>query len=430
MLRIPRSFFTHFSRELTRYIPGKEYDKMKYDFTSILDRKGKDALAVDGIGVLQGAPEAPADGFDVIPMWVADMNFPTAPCVQEAIINRVKHPAFGYYQPSDGFYRSIIRWQERRNRVSGLSPKHIGYENGVLGGAASALRTLCSRGDSILVHSPTYIGFTSLLKNNGYNIVSSPLYLDEQNIWRMDYEDMESKIKEFKIHAAVFCSPHNPCGRVWEKDELEAAFENFRRNDVIVISDEIWSDLTLKGYTHIPSQSISEDARNRTIALYSTSKTFSLAGIVGSYHIIYNNYLRDRILKESSLCHYNDMNVLTMHALIGAYSNEGEEWVEELRSVLTDNVRYAVQYIREHFPGVNAAVPQGTYMLFADCREWCLKRGLTLKELEKQMWRVGVACQDGAAFGGEYSIRINLALPKSRVEEAMKRLQKYVFTEG
>ena len=206
--------------------------------------------------------------------------------------------------------------------------------------------------------------------------------------------------------------------------------EIFRRNDVIVISDEIWSDLTLKGYTHIPSQSISEDARNRTIALYSTSKTFSLAGIVGSYHIIYNNYLRDRILKESSLCHYNDMNVLTMHALIGAYSNEGEEWVEELRSVLTDNVRYAVQYIREHFPGVNAAVPQGTYMLFADCREWCLKRGLTLKELEKQMWRVGVACQDGAAFGGEYSIRMNLALPKSRVEEAMKRLQKYVFTEG
>ena len=124
------------------------------------------------------------------------------------------------------------------------------------------------------------------------------------------------------------------------------------------------------------------------------------------------------------------MNVLTMHALIGAYSKEGEEWVEELRSVLTENVRYAVQYIREHFPGVNAAVPQGTYMLFADCREWCLKRCLTLKELEKQMWRVGVACQDGAAFGGEYSIRINLALPKSRVEEAMKRLQEHVVTEG
>ena len=206
---------------------------MNYDFTSILDRHGKDAIAVDGVGADPGfSPGAPKEGFDVIPMWVADMNFPTCPTIQEAIIRRAQHPAFGYFDPTEEYFDAIIRWQSRRNGVTGLEKKHIGYENGVLGGVISALNCVCSRGDKVLVHSPTYIGFTHSLHNNGYELVHSPLVLDEQNVWRMDFADMEEKLRTQHIHAAILCNPHNPCGRVWEKWELEKAMELFRKYDV------------------------------------------------------------------------------------------------------------------------------------------------------------------------------------------------------
>ena len=365
---------------------------MKYDFTSIMERHGKDAIAVDGLGTMPGfAPDPPKEGFDIIPMWVADMNFPTVPTVQEAMAERIGHPAFGYFSPSDDYFNAIIRWQERRNGVRDLEKKHIGYENGVLGGLLSALNVFCSKGDHVLLNSPTYIGFTKSLANNGYRAVHSPLYLDEENVWRMDYEDMEKKIVEYKIHAAVFCSPYNPVGRVWTRDEIERAMEIFKRHNVFVVSDEIWSDIITLGHKHIPTQSVSEDARQRTVALYAPSKTFNLAGLVGSYHIIYNDWIRDRVEKESSLSHYNEMNVLSMHALIGAYRPEGYEWVDELCATITGNIDYAADYIETHFEGVKVSRPEGTYMLFIDVEEWCRKHGKTLEEVEKAGWDVGVA---------------------------------------
>ena len=403
---------------------------MKYDFTTVPDRHGKDALAVDGLGSLPGfSPEPPEEGFDVIPMWVADMNFPTAPSVVRAMEARLQHPLFGYFSPTDEYYSAIINWQKVRNGVEDLKKEYIGYENGVLGGVVSALNVMCSRGDNILVHSPTYIGFTGVLNNNGYHIVHSPLKQDAEGVWRMDYEDMERKIRENRIHAAILCSPHNPCGRVWERRELEQAYKIFRKYDVQVISDEIWSDIILSGHRHIPSQTVSEDAAMRTVALYAPSKTFSLAGLVGSYHIIRNEKLRSRIEKESSLCHYNEMNVLSMHALIGAFQPEGMEWTDELCTVLTENVKVAVDYIRKHFEGVSVFEPEGTYMLFLNCEQWCRDHDCTLTELEKKGWRVGVAWQDGAIFNAPYSIRMNLALPLCRVKEAMDRLSRYVFNE-
>ena len=209
---------------------------MKYDFTSVMDRRGRDAIAVDGLGQEGGfAPSLPKEGFDIIPMWVADMNFPTVPTIPEEIIERAKHPAYGYFSATDEYYDSIIRWHERRNGVKGLTRECIGYENGVLGGVTSALKVICSKGDKVLLHSPTYIGFTGTLKNNGYDMVLSPLKKDENNVWRMDYEDMEEKLRKEKIHAAVICSPHNPCGRVWERWELEKAMELFRKYDVFVV---------------------------------------------------------------------------------------------------------------------------------------------------------------------------------------------------
>lgn len=400
---------------------------MKYDFTSIMDRRGKDAIAVDALGAPGFAPGAPKEGFDAIPMWVADMNFPTVPTIPEAIIARARHPAYGYFSPTEEYFASIIRWHETRNGVTGLTKECIGYENGVLGGVVSALNIFCSRGDNVLLHSPTYIGFTHSLENNGYNIVHSPLVKDENNVWRMDFEDMEKKIVDNRVHAAVFCSPHNPCGRVWERWEIEKAMDVYRENGVTVISDEIWSDIILGGHKHIPTQSVSEDARQRTIALYAPSKTFNLAGLIGSYHIIYNKTLRDRVAARSEKTHYNEMNVLSMHALLGAYTPEGRAWTDELCAVLTENVDYACRYIAEHFPGVRVAKPEGTYLLFLDCTDWCAAHGKTIDEVEQAGWDVGVAWQDGRMFHGPCAIRVNLALPKSLVVEAFERLDKYVF---
>ncbi len=401
---------------------------MKYDFTTLMDRRGKDAIAVDGLGT-GFAPAAPKEGFDAIPMWVADMNFPTVPTIPQAIIARAQHPAYGYFDPSKAYYDAILNWQYTRNGVTGLEPKHIGYENGVLGGVISALNCVCSRGDKVLVHSPTYIGFTRSLENNGYDIVHSPLVKDENGVWRMDYADMEQHLKNEKIHAAILCSPHNPCGRVWEREELEQAMELFRKYDVFVVSDEIWSDILLNGHTHIPTQSISEDARQRTAALYAPSKTFNLAGLVGSYHIVYNNWWRERIEKESSLSHYNAMNVLSMHALVGGYSPEGQAWLDELREVLSGNVNFACAYIADHFEGVTVTKPEGTYMLFVDCTGWCRAHGKTIGELEHALWDVGVAVQDGTMFHGPCHLRMNLASPRSRIEEAFRRMDEYVFNK-
>ena len=397
---------------------------MQYDFTTVIDRSGTSSRAVDVIPI-PGAQVK--EGFSPIPMWIADMSFATVPTIPQAIAKRLEHPLFGYFNPSSEYYDAIIRWQQKRNGVQGLEKEHIGYENSVLGGLISALGVFCSRGDKVLVHSPTYIGFTNSMTNCGYQLIHSPLVLDEAGVWRMDFADMDRKLKEHKIRTAIFCSPHNPSGRVWEPWEIEKAMEVYKANDVMVISDEIWSDLLLNGYHHTPTQSVSEDARQRTIALYAPTKTFNLAGLVGSYHIVYNPRLRDRLEKEASLTHYNSVNLLSMHALIGAYCPEGEEWLEQLRQVLTTNVDYAYHFITTHFPGVTLFKPQGTYMLFLDCTQWCADHGRTLDELLRAGVEVGVIWQDGRAFHGPCHIRMNLALPLSQLQEALNRLDRYVF---
>lgn len=399
---------------------------MRYDFTSILDRTGKDAKAVELINIPNATIQ---EGFDRIPMWIADMSFPTVDTIVEELKARAMHPAYGYFLPTDEYFESIIGWHRGRKGVSDLKREYIGYENSVLGGMNTALKVLCSPGDNVLIHSPAYIGFTAAIENNGYHMVRSDLKLDESNIWRMDFEDMEQKIVEKKIHTAVFCSPHNPCGRVWEHDELEKMMNLFKKYNVYVISDEIWSDILLDHHHHIPLQSISEDAKSRVIALYAPSKTFNLAGLVGSYHIIYDDWLRGRVEKEASLSHYNMMNVLSMHALIGAYKREGCQWCDELCQVLTHNVDYACDFIQKHFHGVTLSKPEATYMLFLNCSGWCKAHGKSFDELLRAGVAVGVIWQDGRRFFGENCIRINLALPFSRMQEALQRLDQYVFNE-
>ena len=380
---------------------------MKYDFTTILDRKGKDSIAVEPFEAdWIKWPGKTKEGFDIIPMWVADMNFPAVHTIPEAIIERTKHT------PREEYFDAIIKWHKTRNGIEGLEPKHIGYENGVLGGVVSALNVLCSKGDSVLLHSPTYIGFTKSLTNNGYHIVHSPLVKDENNVYRMDFEDMEKKIVKNRIHAAVFCSPHNPCGRVWERWELEKAMEVYRANDCLVISDEIWSDIILNGHKHIPTQSVSEDARSRTVALYAPSKTFNLAGLVGSYHIIYNPYLRDRVRAKSSKPHYNDMNVLSMHALIGAYKPEGYEWVEELRETISGNVNFACDYITQHFE-ITLKNNGLKKIRFHDLRHSCASllyaNGVSLKEIQEWLGHSDLGTTSNIYTHLDYSSKVSSA---------------------
>lgn len=399
---------------------------MQFNFTDIIDRHGRDALAVDSAGMYPGfSPAKPKDGFDFIPMWVADMNFATAPAVTAALEERIKHPLYGYFANPAEYYNTIINWHKTRNGICDLTRREIGYENSVLNGVCSALKICCSPGDGVLLNTPAYSHFTDVITDNGYRLIPSEMKRDEDGIWRMDLADMERKIVSNRIHAMIFCSPHNPTGRVWEREELEALMALCKKHDLTVIADEIWSDLTLGDHKHIPLYSVSEDAKQRTVCLYACTKTFNLAGLGGAYHIIFNKKLRERISQENEKTCGTSLNVLSMHALIGAYSDGGQQWADELRQVLAQNTAYAHEFFALH--GISAAKPQGTYMLFLDCTEWCREHDMTLDELLQAGWDVGVGWQDGRPFYGSCHIRINTALPFSRLEEALSRLQKYVF---
>ena len=411
-------------------------DSFKYDFISIMDRRGRDAYAVDGVGKnrWQIEPQPPKNGFDFIPMWVADMNFPTCPAVTDAIIERAKHPAFGYFEISDEYYESIIRWrQSSPSDGAGIIPhrdlqrEHIGYENGVHGFVTSAVRVLTRPGESILLHSPNYVGFRSDTWAQGRKCEFSPLKMDAQGIWRMDLDDMARRIEENDIHVMIFCSPQNPSGRVWERSELEAMMEMLEAHSVDVICDELWADLTFEGHPHTPLQDVSPYAREHVLAAYAPSKTFNIAGLIGSYHIIYNDELRKQVTEQGSLTNYNEINVLSMHALTGGYSETGREWLNELNRTLEGNGTFALDYIRQNLPGIKAAKPQGTYMMWLDLAEYLETSGKSLDEVLHAGWDVGVGWQSGVLFEGPTHIRLNLASPLSRIQEAFRRMKEYVF---
>ena len=395
--------------------------RMKYDFTTIMDRRGHDALAVDYMFA------EPKEGFDAIPMWVADMNYATAPAVIDAIRGRLEHGAFGYFRPRQEYYDEIISWLKRRKDMDFVTQDMIGYDSGVLGGVTSALKAFKPANDKVLIHAPTYTGFTGCLTNAGFTLVHSYLKVDENGIWRMDFEDMAKKIEEEGITAAVFCSPHNPCGRVWERWEVEGAMAVFEKHGVKVVSDEIWSDLILTGYKHTPTLSVSDYAKNNVAAMYAITKTYNLAGMVGSYHVVCNPELKAAVEEQCGKSHYNNMNVLSMYAMLGAYSPAGEEWLEELLQVLSDNVNYACDYINERFEGVCVSRPQGTYMLFPDFSGWLEKTGKTMDDLCTAMDDIGCMICDGRPFHGQSHLRINVALPKAKVVEAFERMDKYIF---
>ena len=397
---------------------------MNFDFETMVDRKGHDALSVDWLGSGKGyAPGAPLPGIDPIPMWIADMNYPTAPCILRSIIARAEHPAFGYFDVSQAYYDAIKFWYQKRHGVEGIEEEHIDYHNGVLGGVASALYAFTEPGERILVHSPTYVGFKNTLATCKRVPEYSPLIRDEHGVWRMDFEDMARRIEQHDIKVAIFCSPHNPSGRTWERWELEQAAQVYASHGVMVIADEIWADFTLRGTTLIPFHTVSEDARTTSITLSSVSKTFNLAGLQGSYSLVFNEQLRERFCEQAASSCYNEQNVLSMHALIGAYTEEGSAWVDQMCRTVQGNLDLLCDFI-DNTEGLEAYRPEATYVVFIDCTEWCQAHNKSLDQLEHELWDAGVAIQDGRMFNGPCHLRANVALPTAKVEEAIRRMER------
>ena len=388
------------------------------DFDRIINRRNTDCLKYD-FAVKRGMPA------DVLPLWVADMDFETSSYIEDALVERAKMGIYGYSDAQTPYFGAVAGWMKRHHS---WEPKEewLVKTPGVVFALAMAVKAYTEPGDAVLIQSPVYYPFSEVIADNGRRVVSSTLVLGDDNRYHMDVADFEEKLKSENVKLFFLCNPHNPVGRVWTKEELTVIGDLCVQYGVTVVSDEIHGDFIFKG-EHQVFAGIKKEYEDITITCTAPSKTFNLAGLIGSYHIIYNDWLRDRILKESSLSHYNSMNLLSMYALIGAYKPEGYEWVDELKEVLSGNINYACDYIEKHFEGIHVSKPEGTYMLFLDCTEWCQKHGKSITELQAAGIEVGVIWQDGVAFHGPCHIRMNLALPFSRVKEAFERLDKYVF---
>lgn len=356
---------------------------------------------------------------DVIPMWVADMDFPTADSVIAALKERIEHPILGYSVISDRYINAISSWQEKHYGTKNLTQDNILYQNSVLGGICSAINVYTQPGDYIITSQATYIGFQASITNLGRNVAFSPLVKDENGIFRMDFEDIERQIKEKAIPMMIFCSPHNPTGRVWERWEIEKVVEVCHKYNVFLFSDEIWADFIVQpGLKHIPTQSVNETAKQICMASYAPSKTFNLAGLIGSYTVCYNPIINQRIRRQGDSTHYNNPNVLSLAACTGAYEG-GEEYVAELLQYIRRNQQYMVDFFNTR-KGVECYMPQGTYLLWVDVAQ-C---GMDIDTVLKEMNKVGVIVNDGRPFQGPTHLRINVACPYSSVVEACSRLEK------
>ena len=382
-----------------------------------VDRRGTDSSKWDDLKSTFGRSDLQA-------MWIADMDFRVPDCVVSAIEDYMKTGVFGYYVPRPSYHQAFIDW-ERKYHGYQVKEEWLRFAPGVVPAFNWFLQVFTEPGDTVIVQTPVYYPFMHAVKNNSRRLVCCDL-INTGGIYTVDFADFEKKIVENGVKLFILSSPHNPAGRVWKRDELKAMLDICKKHGVYVISDEIHHDIVFGDNVHIPSATVG-DYDKILVTLTAATKTFNLAGLVGSYHIIYNPYLRDRVRAKSSKPHYNDMNVLSMHALIGAYKPEGYEWVEELRETISGNVNFACDYITQHFEGVSVSKPEGTYMLFLDCTDWCKAHGKIIAEVEKAGWNVGVAWQDGRMFHGPCAIRMNLALPLTRVQEAFERLDKYVF---
>ena len=388
------------------------------NFDEVINRVDSDSFKWDAANRALGSN-------DYIQMGCADMDFKAPVEIIEELKKAVEFGIFGYVTQSKTFEEGIIKWYQERHGVE-IGKQSIVYSPKVVIAASLCVEAFSRPGDSIILNSPYYPPLDEVSLANGRRVIEPPLE-EREGRYVMNLEKLETMI-DSKTKIMILVSPHNPTTRIWTQEELEQIADFCVRHKIILFVDEIHSDFVKSGHKFISMAAIKGPIQDLLVLANAPSKTFNLAGLVGSYHIIYNSWLRERVEKESSLSHYNEMNVLSMYALMGAYREEGHVWVDELCQVLSENIAYACNFIKEHFPEVKVARPQGTYMLFLDCSRWCETYGKTLDEVLKAGWDVGVAWQDGRPFHGCCHIRMNLALPLTRVQEAFARLKNYVFT--
>ncbi len=393
---------------------------MEYNFDEQVDRENTACYKYDLRRVFFGRE-------DVIPMWVADMDFKTPSFIIEAIRGRLDHEILGYTFRHDSFYESIANWIKRRHGWD-VRKEWISFSPGIVPALNLAVLAFTEPGDKIIVQKPVYFPFFPAIESHGRILVNNPLKY-KRGRYDMDFKDMIQKIDN-RVKMMMLCSPHNPTGNVWRYDDLKKLTEICLEKNILILSDEIHSDLVYKGNRHIPTASLSPEAAEITFTCVAPSKTFNLAGLSTSAVIASNKTLKERYDKILEDIHVGGGNVFGFTALKAAYNN-GEKWLDALMEYLEGNLRYLIRYLDENIPRIKPVIPEATYMVWLDCREL----GLDDKELKKFMiHEAGLGLGDGTIFGMEGSgfQRINIGCPKSVLIKALHQLKNAVvqrFTE-
>ena len=382
------------------------------DFDKITYRRGTDCLKYD-FAVERGYPE------DVLPFWVADMDFPTAEPIVEALRERAGHGIFGYTDIKDDYREIIARWFQRHHGWK-IEGEWLTITPGVVFAICTALRAFTQPGDGILICPPVYYPFAASIRANGRKIVESPL-AEKAGRYEIDFEDFEKQIAENDVKLFILCSPHNPVGRAWRREELEQVAAICLKHHVLVVADEIHQDFVRKGHRHTVFASLGDEIAQCTITCTSPSKTFNLAGLQVSHIFISDKSLRKKFRHELEAVGYGEPNTMAETAAKAAY-REGEPWLEELLAYIEENLRRTKAFLADQLPEVKLIEPEGTYLLWLDCRA----TGLSAEEMDQAIIHRGKLWLDeGRIFGktGAGFQRINIACPWATLEEGLKRLK-------
>jgi cystathionine beta-lyase len=397
---------------------------MEYDFDAEISRRGTSSekweFFWENENLSYWELTDPSLGDErVLPMWVADMDFACPQPVVDALVERARQGIYGYTAKTDTYYEAVINWMERRQRWT-IEPEWICTTPGVVPALNLLVRTFVAAGEKVLVQPPVYHPFFHAIQNNGAELIPNPLVY-ENGGYRIDYVDLERKARDPDLKMAILCSPHNPVGRVWTKDELARFGEICLENNLLVVADEIHGDLIYRGYPFTPFASISQDFALNTVVCTAPSKTFNLAGLHTSNIIIPNDELRSRFQKTLRSTGLGWVSVFGVVAMEAAY-NHGEEWLEQVMDYIEGNLRYMEEYVARHIPQITLVRPQGTYLVWLDCR----RLGLDKLELKRLMFdEARVFLDEGFVFGpeGEGFERINIACPRPILVEALGRIK-------
>lgn len=395
---------------------------MKYDFDRKVDRVHTNDLKWHSKAVSSYLNyEVPED---MIPMWLADTDFACAPVIVDALKERVEKEIYGYCAPMESFYKAVCRWQKRRFDWD-VKPEWITYVPSVVASINIAVRTFTNEGDGVIIQQPVYDPFEAIVKNDNRKVVNNGLVVADDT-YRMNLTELEELAADPANKLMVLCSPHNPVGRVWTKEELTAVAEICLKYDVMLVTDEIHSDIVYEGYRHYPLLSLDKRYEDHFILLNAPSKTFNVAGLKASMSIIPNKEIREKFEKMQKAMSLDVKNTFGLECVSAAYSDEGEDWMKQEVTYMQKNVDFLEEFIKEHMPGAKMIRPQGTFLCWLDLSELHLGD----QELFRRVvFEACVICVPGTWFGpgGEEHLRINVGCPQSMLKEAMERIQKVLY---